>query len=745
MIKQTSAMGADWKRDPWDKNKRALKSSVGTAVPGGPPPTPSSPEEEYHPQPASTYAAAAQEPEYPNSEREYSVFDEEIDEVDRLIKKASSNTKEAFPSSEEAQRIRQLRHWKGLLKSQRDELTRLPSSAVSTQAAEEGSRYEEARRALGQDTMPSYAASAGSKNPPGPSPVASSYAASAGVIKSEEEREREGRLREVGQAHAALPFPSVGERLGLTLSGAGKEYAGSMAQAGASAVDVMGLDQIINHFSGSTGAPIPGPLLKLATIPLEKKLVDTAQAFSDRASESAAQDIARAQEGLDPMGKMLINAGAAVAQMGGDAAIALATGGSSMLPMVIRAFGGGVQEARAKGYDENQQLLLGLTNAATEYFTERLFGGNPVYDTDAGLINRMVGKLVKNPKVMEFLSSAPVEKVAEGLEEMVSDVLNPLAEWAITGTRPEYELDQIVENGITGVIAAVMAGGGSKVVNKVGQGLTSLVSDATADKMLLERTTVDFLTRKGGLKLTKGMTQEQRRAAVRQAVENVVHKEKAASMGEAGKPRITMTEFTDPSAPIWTNVEYGDTVTQAKITQDVHREMVDAGWVVQISQGTKEKVTQSYPDLRGMKKVERLPILRQKMTELKNSLRSFLGGFKDTDIEFDVKGKVLEARLYDTGIREVLEKVTQDKASMLYESGEIFKNAQYLYSTPDYDGDPNVYRWNYFYTPVQIGDDVVGVRIAVRDMVPSVDGKMDSQIYNWGIKKGTALDDGGPG
>ena len=115
------------------------------------------------------------------------------------------------------------------------------------------------------------------------------------------------------------------------------------------------------------------------------------------------------------------------------------------------------------------------------------------------------------------------------MEEVVNDLLDPIAEWAITGTRPEYELDQIIEDGIVGVIAAVVAGGGSKVVNKVGQGLTNLVSDATADKLLLERTTVDFLRRKGDLKLNKNMTQEQKRAALRQAVENVVHKKTAST------------------------------------------------------------------------------------------------------------------------------------------------------------------------------------------------------------------------
>lgn len=37
----------------------------------------------------------------------------------------------------------------------------------------------------------------------------------------------------------------------------------------------------------------------------------------------------------------------------------------------------------------------------------------------------------------------------------------------------------------------------------------------------------------------------------------------------------------------------------------------------------------------------------------------------------------------------------------------------------DYEGNPQIYRWNYFYTPVQIGDDVAGVRIAVRDCIRS--------------------------
>lgn len=133
------------------------------------------------------------------------------------------------------------------------------------------------------------------------------------------------------------------------------------------------------------------------------------------------------------------------------------------------------------------------------------------------------------------------------------------------------------------------------------------------------------------------------------------------------------------------------------------------------------------------------------MNELKSALRQFLGGLKGGSYEFEVNGNVLEAKLYDTGIREVMDKVTQDKASMLYHSDQVFQNAQYLYSTPDYDGDPNVYRWNYFYTPVQIGEQTVGVRIAVRDIAQGENHAPESQIYNWGIKTGAALGGGKPG
>ncbi len=207
------------------------------------------------------------------------------------------------------------------------------------------------------------------------------------------------------------------------------------------------------------------------------------------------------------------------------------------------------------------------------------------------------------------------------------------------------------------------------------------------------------------------------------------------------KTYIGMEEFANSESPVWKNVDYNDNATKTSIMQETHASMVEEGAVVTVPNSTINQVGESFPDLRSVKKEERVPLLKDAVTKVTENLRQFLKGFRQTRFEFNVNGKVLEAKLYSTGINEVLEKITQQKANMLYSTKEIFQNARYLYSTPDYDGDPNVYRWNYFYTPVQIGKDIVGVRIAVRDMASPA----ESQIYNWGIKKDTSLDGVGRG
>ena len=221
----------------------------------------------------------------------------------------------------------------------------------------------------------------------------------------------------------------------------------------------------------------------------------------------------------------------------------------------------------------------------------------------------------------------------------------------------------------------------------------------------------------------------------------VMQAEKTAS---SAFPKMRLEDFTDVQSPVWNNVAYEDAETQRQIMGDTHQRMVESGEIVRISQETMEQVGKYYPDLRTMKKTERTPILKQKMGELKAVIRGILNGLKGSH-EFEVNGNILDVKLYDAGVNEVMEKVTQSKAEMLTHSGEIFQKAQYMYSTPDYDGDVNIYRWNYFYAPVQMGDgEIVGVRIAVRDMKQTQYGQAESQLYHWGIKKAPALDGESP-
>ena len=218
---------------------------------------------------------------------------------------------------------------------------------------------------------------------------------------------------------------------------------------------------------------------------------------------------------------------------------------------------------------------------------------------------------------------------------------------------------------------------------------------------------------------------------------------KTQTTAENKNRRVSQEDYANDKSPVWRNVAYNDDTTKASIMQSTHDAMIAEGSVVEVTQDVLDTVEQSFPDLRSMKKKERAPILKEAINKLKNNIRQFLTDISNQNFEFEVNGKVLDAKLYSTGINEVLEKVTQEKANVLYSTEEIFRNARYLYSTPDYDGDPNVYRWNYFYTPVRIGDETVGVRIAVRDMVKCTDGNTpESQIYNWGIKKNASLDGG---
>ena len=199
----------------------------------------------------------------------------------------------------------------------------------------------------------------------------------------------------------------------------------------------------------------------------------------------------------------------------------------------------------------------------------------------------------------------------------------------------------------------------------------------------------------------------------------------------------TMAAYAEANGNIRRNdIEYADNAARNAAQKALHDRMVNEGKILDLTEN-RENVSQYFPDLRSMPKAERTGLLREKIQTLKNDLRTYLNQLKGVNFEFGINGNTIEATVYNAGIKEVLQNLTQDKAGMLSASEEIFRNAEYLYSTQDKTGNSTVTGWDYFYVPIKLGGDAVGVCIVVRNTVKP----REAQIYNWGIKReGTSLD-----
>lgn len=466
---------------------------------------------------------------------------------------------------------------------------------------------------------------------------------------------------------------------------------------------------------------------------------------------SSQADAERAKQGLGKVGSTLVDAGIAGIQMAGDFAASALTGGA-INPLTVtsgRVFGSAAQEAKNNGATDDEAAMRGILSALTTYGISKLSSVSSISRAYAGKgaatdwTEKVAGKLAEKLgtsaagktavyQTAKLLASGAGEAIEEMLEDVADPVLDAVTYRGVEALSDYGDTDYYAEMLYDGLIGGIMglAGGGIDVAVK---------SKSVYDGYNAGESAVSSPEAAGG-EITAPKTER-----VMGAVTGL--KSEAASAGEAAgnvRPKMTMADFSDNSSPVWNIVSYEDNEAKRGITQSLHDDMVSRGRVAVVPESTQSRVSESFPDLRAMSKGERTPILKEKMSELKSGIRNFLNGLKGSSFEFEVNGNILDAKLYDTGVREVMGKIGEEKAAMLYHSDGIFRNAEYLYSTPDYEGNPNIYRWNYFYSPVQIGEDTLGVRIAVRDMVESNLGKPESQIYNWGIKKNAPLDGGSP-
>ena len=205
-----------------------------------------------------------------------------------------------------------------------------------------------------------------------------------------------------------------------------------------------------------------------------KKYFDNADELSERAYEYEKN----AKLGLGKFGSGVVDFGIAATQFAGDAAMNAIMPGSGLAAMGARALGGAAQEARNNGADLDAQFITGVKSAAIEVLTEKLFGAASKVAYGKGIIknesfvNGLVNRLAKTDKGRTALKVI-VGANEEGLEEVLSDILNPIADrvlklddgkgdWSDLGN--DMDAEQMLEDYIIGA-ALGLTGAGTNVIS----------------------------------------------------------------------------------------------------------------------------------------------------------------------------------------------------------------------------------------------------------------------------------------
>jgi hypothetical protein len=244
--------------------------------------------------------------------------------------------------------------------------------------------------------------------------------------------------------------------------------------------------------SRRTGESIDAITDRLETERLQRREKQR-QATYDRASElfeKSAQAQEQAKKGLGTVGRFMVDMGVTGIQMAGDALVNLALPGGGLYMMGLRSYGQAANEARREGKSEEQQFVAGLKSAGIETLTEKMFGAFGKLYGKAGadeLVEKLVTKLTGN-KTGQALLTWIINGVGEGVEEVTSDLLNPLADRFLKlddGRGPIFTTDDAAQMGYDFLLGAAMGlvGGTGQLNRGVKQGKAQRAIDAMGRAM----------------------------------------------------------------------------------------------------------------------------------------------------------------------------------------------------------------------------------------------------------------------
>jgi len=187
---------------------------------------------------------------------------------------------------------------------------------------------------------------------------------------------------------------------------------------------------------------------------------------ADSLGEGAARDLNRAKNGLGALGRAGVDIGQNIIQMGFDAGVGALTGGSSLVPMFARVAGESMREARLEGASLERRLAYGVTKATIEVATEKMFDGvaklygKGAMDDIVEVAIRRAASTDAGKSMLRILAGAS----GEAIEEVVSGLLDPLAEAVKTGKIGKLDAEEMAYSAFIGFTIGFL-GSGTTMIN----------------------------------------------------------------------------------------------------------------------------------------------------------------------------------------------------------------------------------------------------------------------------------------
>lgn len=210
--------------------------------------------------------------------------------------------------------------------------------------------------------------------------------------------------------------------------------------------------------------------------------------------------------------------------------------------MALRAGGSSAMEAAKKGYSMPEQIMVGVATGALEYISEKMFGGNPIYDTDKGWVTKGVEKLFGTNKITKLMYSKGFELFSEGLEEVFVELTQPVAEGILTATEIDFASGEDLLNAFAGGVFLSLAGGGAQVV-------ANATADVVTGTAKAKRTAVNAIRNAGAVQdlVNEGLAADPESEAyiMAQKLQKKLDAGKRLSATEIGKQLFANQEAID--------------------------------------------------------------------------------------------------------------------------------------------------------------------------------------------------------